>query len=89
MVVGSRGTIDVNPRLLMLKEASVCGMLLSKSTSEEYKLMSSNITKLLSENSIRPIISNCFSLKELPQAHRHMTAHTGAHGCVVINMEDK
>lgn len=32
VVIGNRGTIDVNPRLLMAKETSVCGVTLFSST---------------------------------------------------------
>ncbi len=32
VVVGNRGTTEINPRLLMTKETSICGMSLSGST---------------------------------------------------------
>lgn len=32
VVIGNRGTIDVNPRLLMAKETMVCGVTLFSST---------------------------------------------------------
>jgi NADPH2:quinone reductase len=32
VVVGNRGTIDINPRLMMIKETAVCGVILSQST---------------------------------------------------------
>jgi NADPH2:quinone reductase len=37
VVVGNRGTIDINPRLLMAKETSICGVTLF-SSSEVRKL---------------------------------------------------
>ena len=30
VVVGNRGTVDINPRLMMIKETSVCGVILSQ-----------------------------------------------------------
>ena len=33
IVVGNRGTIDINPRLLMMKETSIHGMTLFHSTN--------------------------------------------------------
>ncbi|VDM46890.1 unnamed protein product [Toxocara canis] len=86
VVIGSRGTIEVNPRMLMVKEACVQGMLLTRSTREECEHMSAEIIRLLAQCTYRPIISKCFSLKQLPAAHRYMIEHTGAHGCVVIDM---
>lgn len=32
VVVGNRGTIDINPRLMMTNETTVCGVMLSQST---------------------------------------------------------
>jgi len=32
IVIGNRGTIDINPRLLMAKETSICGVTLFSST---------------------------------------------------------
>jgi NADPH2:quinone reductase len=29
VVVGNRGTVDINPRLMMIKETSICGIILS------------------------------------------------------------
>lgn len=32
VVVGNRGTVDINPRLIMIKETTVCGVMLSQSS---------------------------------------------------------
>jgi NADPH2:quinone reductase len=32
VVIGNRGTIDINPRLLMAKETSICGVTLFSSS---------------------------------------------------------
>jgi NADPH2:quinone reductase len=32
VVIGNRGTIDINPRLLMAKETTICGVTLFSST---------------------------------------------------------
>ena len=32
IVVGNRGTIDINPRLLMIKETNICGITLLSSS---------------------------------------------------------
>ena len=39
MVVGCRGSVTLNPRHLMLPEASIHGVALGNSTPEEYKQM--------------------------------------------------
>ena len=36
MIVGNRGTIDINPRLLMTKETNICGITLRTSTEVSY-----------------------------------------------------
>lgn len=35
VIVGNRGTININPRLMMTKETSVCGVIVSGSTQVE------------------------------------------------------
>ena len=32
VVIGNRGTVDINPRLLMAKETSICGVTLFSSS---------------------------------------------------------
>jgi NADPH2:quinone reductase len=32
VVIGNRGTVDINPRLLMAKETSICGVMLHSSS---------------------------------------------------------
>lgn len=32
VVVGNRGTVEINPRLMMIKETTVCGVILSQSS---------------------------------------------------------
>uniref|UniRef100_A0A915C452 Enoyl reductase (ER) domain-containing protein n=1 Tax=Parascaris univalens TaxID=6257 RepID=A0A915C452_PARUN len=87
IVIGSRGTVEVNPRLLMVKEACVRGALLAKSSANEYDFMSAHIGRLLMENAIRPVISKRFPLRQLSAAHRYIIHHIGSHGSVVIDMD--
>jgi NADPH2:quinone reductase len=35
VVVGNRGTIEINPRVLMIKEVSICGIILACSSEVE------------------------------------------------------
>ncbi len=39
MVVGCRGSVNINPRHLMLPEASIHGVALGNSTPEQYREM--------------------------------------------------
>ena len=50
MVVGCRGSVNINPRHLMLPEASIQGVALNNSTPAEYKQMGRGETKFLSPN---------------------------------------
>ena len=47
VVIGNRGTIDINPRLLMAKETSICGVTLFSSTEVRF-----NLSDLVKMNSI-------------------------------------
>jgi NADPH2:quinone reductase len=37
VVVGNRGTVNINPRLMMIKETSICGVILARSSQVEKK----------------------------------------------------
>jgi NADPH2:quinone reductase len=49
VVIGNRGTIDINPRLLMAKETSICGVTLFSSTEvriNHYFLIKMNFIRI-------------------------------------------
>ena len=70
VVIGNRGSIEINPRAMMLKEATVTGMVLFNATPEEMADIHRGIEKGLSEGTLNPIIDQELPLGAAAQAHR-------------------
>jgi len=83
VVVGSRGSLDFLPRLLMAKEASVVGMMLPNMTADEWRTVSVGVRAALADGSLTPIVGRELPLAEAATAHEAVLAG-GAHGKIVL-----
>lgn len=72
MVVGNRGTVDVNPRDLMNVEGAVFGVMASLSTPQETAEADSAVAAGLREGWLRPVVGREMALADAPRAHRHI-----------------
>lgn len=61
IVIGSRGKIELDPRLLMRNESLCTGVFLMKATEEEWREMGAEILRGVEGNWINPIVA-----QELP-----------------------
>jgi len=86
VVIGNRGTTQIDPRIIMQKEATIVGVMARAITTKEFQLMAERINGLL-EFSISPVIGKEYSLENVAEAHRDVIEHQGAKGKLVINME--
>ncbi|WAR31051.1 QOR-like protein [Mya arenaria] len=68
LAVGSRGNIEINPRLTMQKESTYTGMILM------------NASQGLEEGWLRPHVCKEYSFEEAPQAHIDVINNTGSLG---------
>ncbi|KAL4218608.1 hypothetical protein ACF0H5_021198 [Mactra antiquata] len=80
VIVGNRGQIEVNPRLLMGKDSTVTGMILMNATQEEWSEMHSGITDGLKAGWIKPTICTEYDLNNAPKAHEEIINNSGALG---------
>jgi len=71
-VVGNRGSLDFNPRLIMGKDAAVYGMSLFNAPAEAFKEIHEAIFAGLSEGFLKPIIGDSIPLAEASRAHRQV-----------------
>lgn len=87
VVIGNRGTIEINPRLLMAKETSVTGVTLFTSDQEDLQLMYSHINALIKTGLIKPVIGNTYPLEESANAQKDLMNNNGSIGrlTLVIN----
>ncbi|HUR98820.1 MAG TPA: NADPH:quinone reductase, partial [Pyrinomonadaceae bacterium] len=71
-VVGNRGSLDFNPRLIMGKDAAVYGMSLFNAPAEAMSEIHEAIFEGLSEGYLKPVIGEAIPLAEAPRAHRQV-----------------
>ena len=71
-VVGNRGSLDFNPRVIMGKDATVTGMALYNAPQQDFDEIHVAIQDGLSKGYLNPIISHTFPLSEAAMAHREV-----------------
>lgn len=86
-VVGNRGTVEINPRDLMARDAAVLGVALANVKPEELKLIAQSMNPLLNRGILKPVIRREYRLTELPQAHEDVL-QPGALGNLVIQIDE-
>lgn len=83
-VIGNRGTVEINPRDLMARDASVVGVALANVKPADLKRIAKALYPLLQGKLLNPVVRKTFSLSELPQAHEDVLL-SGALGNLVID----
>lgn len=88
IIVGSRDTIEVNPRNLMTSEAIVTGMTFTYPTQKEMKEMQYGVNALLEIGAIRSLIGNEFTLDEPVEAHKSLMESSGNGRTIFVVQEE-
>ncbi len=70
VVIGSRGTVVINPRDTMSRDASILGMALMNATDIEMARLHAALVAGLESGVVRPVIGREFQLAEAAQAHQ-------------------
>jgi NADPH2:quinone reductase len=83
VVIGNRGTIEINPRDAMAKGASIIGMLLLNTTAEDTLRISAALAAGLENGTLNPIVGREFPLSEAVKAQEAVLA-PGALGKIVL-----
>jgi NADPH2:quinone reductase len=83
VVVGNRGTVEINPRDLMARDASIMGMTLFNAGEPDLKTIHAGLIAGLLNKTLRPVIGKEFALKDAPEAHRAIM-DKGAHGKIIL-----
>jgi NADPH2:quinone reductase len=83
VVVGSRGTVEVNPRELMRRDATVLGMLLGNASEEDLAELHGVIAAGLANGSLQPVVGRELPLADAPRAH-HLLREKPALGKLVL-----
>jgi NADPH2:quinone reductase len=70
VVIGSRGTVEIDPRAAMGRDAAILGMTLFNVTPEELAGIHASLVAGLENHTLRPVIAKEFPLAEAAAAHR-------------------
>lgn len=85
VIAGSRGTIDVNPRQLMVKEARLLGTALWNVPAEEYRQALLGVEAFLQAGTLRPVVGTRLPLAHAARAHE-LILGTAARGKMVLEV---
>ncbi|NWI63772.1 QOR oxidoreductase, partial [Todus mexicanus] len=84
MVVGSRGSIEINPRDTMSKESSITGVSLFLATEEERRECAAAIHDGIEAGWLKPTVGSEYPLEKVVQAHQDIIHGGGARGKIVL-----
>ncbi|KAK8775231.1 quinone oxidoreductase-like [Amblyomma americanum] len=85
VVVGNRGSIEIDPRHMMGRETSIIGTALFSSTPEEWQATAKAIVQGLEAGWLDPVMDRTYPLAEAKAAHHDIMHSKGAKGNMVIN----
>ena len=83
VVIGSRGSIEIDPRDTMVREAAILGMLLFNATMQDLRGIHSGLHAGLENGTLRPVIREELPLAEAAKAHREVM-QPGAYGKIAL-----
>lgn len=83
VVIGCRGTIEINPRDAMARDADILGMSLFNGTPAELAAVHAALVAGLENGMLRPVIGQEMPLADAPRAHVAVM-EAGAYGKIVL-----
>lgn len=83
VVIGCRGTVEINPRETMMRDAAILGMALANATPSEKASIHAALGAGLAQGTLRPVVGREFPLKDAPRAHE-LVLESGAYGKIVL-----
>ncbi len=83
IVIGSRGSVEINPRDAMIRDADIRGMVLPNASAPDLKAIYKDLGKYLADGRISPVVGREFPLASAAEAHRAVMA-PNAMGKIVL-----
>lgn len=84
IIVGNRGLVDIDPRIMMRKEVNLKGVTLTAATASDLRIMHNAIFAGLELLVLNPVIDKSFSLGEAAEAHKYIMDEHSAGKIVLI-----
>ena len=85
VVIGSRGTIEIDARQAMARDADIRGMILFNTSPAEMAEIHAALGAGLANGTLRPVVGREFALEDAPLAHVTVMS-PGAHGKIVLRV---
>ena len=85
IVIGNRGTVEIDPRQTMSRDADIRGMTLFNASASEMAEIHAALGAGLHNGTLRPVVGREFPLAEAPAAHDAVMA-PGARGKIVLTV---
>ncbi|CAH1785497.1 unnamed protein product [Owenia fusiformis] len=86
VVVGNRGSIEINPRLTMAKESSIMGCMLWQMSKLESQEIAAQLEVGAEQGWVKPVIGKDFSLDQAQDAHHLVINNKTTTGKIIISM---
>jgi NADPH2:quinone reductase len=83
VVIGNRGTIEINPRAAMQRDATILGMMGPNAPAQDGVSNHAALTAGLANGSLKPVINQELPLRDAPKAHE-LVLQPGASGRIVL-----
>jgi NADPH2:quinone reductase len=83
VVIGSRGSVEINPRDAMMRDADIRGMVLANASREELRTIYKSLGEQLAAGRIQPVIGKELPLVAAAEAHRAVMS-PDARGKIVL-----
>lgn len=83
VVIGSRGTVEIDPRDAMVRDAVILGMVLFNTPERETANIHAALSAGLENSTLRPVIGQELPLADAPRAHQAVM-QPGAYGKIVL-----
>ena len=83
VVIGSRGSIEIDPRATMQRDLSILGLTLMNASKEELVSIHAALVAGLENGTLNPVVGRQMPLAEAARAHREVM-EPGAYGKIVL-----
>ena len=86
VIIGNRGSIEINPRLAMQKECDILATALWNAPQDEYEQSIHGVIGMLTSGALRPIIGTTLPLQQAPEGFEQLAKGIG-NGKMILTID--